>query len=440
MKILFIHPNASAKTRGNRSKSPFFVKILSKITEFAPQIVFPVLASVTPEKHSITVINERFHDINFNDKYDIVGITSRTFEAKRAYEIADEFRKRGIIVILGGWHPSALPEEAKRHADAVVLGEAEELWPQILNDVENGKLKPFYYQEKPVDFEKTLHPKRNILTGIFLAAGVQATKSCPYGCEYCALAYSRHGRIYRQRPIEEVVDEIRKIPQKIITFYDASLTIDVKYTKSLFRELKNLNKKLICNGNIDVLSRDDELLKYAKEAGCIQWNIGFESISEESLREVKKRTNKVEYYQEAVKKIHEHGMSVTGLFMFGFDGDHVDVFKNTLDFIQKSGIDAADFSILTPLPMTPLRDRLLKENRVLTNDWSRYNFSKNVVFKPKNLTEEELCVGVQNLYKNFYSASGIMIRSLKSIKRGGYQFFMVVIQNAFPRLVFKKIF
>jgi len=415
MKILFVKPDYSSGKEYTPHHS-FFDRLSFKLFMFQPQITFPVLAAVTPNDYDITMIDEKTHRINFDKKYDIVGISVNTMDAVRAYEIADIFRKKGRTVILGGCHVSALPNEAKQRADSIVIGEAEEIWPRLLKDFEKGELQPYYQAEKPPNPELIPIPKREILNRIFLETGVQTSRGCPYRCKYCYIGNSDHGRTYRKRSLDDVVNEMKKIPQKIIVSYDASLTIDTEHTKSLFKAIKKLHKNLICLGNINMLNKDDELLKISKEAGCIQWNIGFESIAQKSINEVEKNTNAVEDYLKTIEKIHSYGMNVHGFFMFGFDNDNAKIFQNTLDFIKKSKIDSVDINILTPFPGTPIYNELQKQDRILTKDWSNYNYN-NVVFKPKNLTESEIKKGVELIYKDFYSFQEITKRLKNSLHR-----------------------
>ncbi|RLF26190.1 MAG: B12-binding domain-containing radical SAM protein [Thermoplasmata archaeon] len=391
------------------------------------------LAAVTPRDHEIEIVDERRNKINFNKNYDIVGITTYTANAFHAYEIADKFRKNGVKVVLGGYHVSALPEEAKQHADSVVIGEAEETWPQLLKDFEKGKLKPFYKETRPVDLSAIppIIDKKRFAEKSFLRNNIQSSRGCPYGCEFCAITNYSAGRIFRTRPIEYVVEELKSMPQKNIWMDDPSLTINPDYTKKLFKAIKPLNKRLMCRGNVDVLSKDDEFLKLASEAGCAEWFVGFESISQENINDVGKVTNKVEYYKNAIKKIHEHGMLVTGSFMFGLDHDRKNVFSNTLDFINEMEIDDAGFFILTPFPGTPLYERLDREKRILTKDWSKYTW-KEVVFQPKQMLPEELQQGYNQMSKEFNSFFNRMRRIIRSAQLGYGPFFNLAILKSLP--------
>lgn len=429
MKILFIWTKPKDLILGYYETIPtnLFHKLILRSISFPKPLTIPILVALTPKKHSFEVIEGMYGDINFDGDYDLVGITFTTQYAIAAYEIADEFRRRGKTVVLGGWHTSALPGEAKQHADGVVVGEAEETWPQLLNDFEIEKLKPFYEPVRPVDPMLIPHPINVYPSGSHL--GVQATRGCPHGCEFCSITNMKFGNIFRMRPVSDVIDEIKTMPRSF-NFHDNSLTINPEYTKRLFREMKELDKKFSCFGNIDVLGRDEELLKLASDAGCVSWLIGFESVSQESIDAVGKKTNKVKEYAEHVKKIHDYGMSILGSFVFGFDNDKLDIFDTTKEMVDYCEIDLPDAMILTPLPGTPLFNRLDLEGRILTKDWSKYNFV-NVVFQPKQMSAEELGIGTKQLYREYYSTSNNIKRILKSIRLGFYPFFDTIMQSSY---------
>jgi radical SAM superfamily enzyme YgiQ (UPF0313 family) len=337
----------------------------------------------------------------------------------RAYEIADSFRKRGKTVVIGGYHATALPEEAKQHADSVVIGEAEYTWPQLLKDFKNSVLKPFYTSDRPVDKNDIPPGNRDQTKGTYFSASIQATRGCPNRCEFCTVTNSKFGAVLRERPIENVIDEIKTIPQKYLQFYDPSLTSHPEYTKSLFKEMRGLNKKFFCNGNVNILAKDEELLKLASEAGCTLWYVGFESFSQDNINQIGKKTNKINEYHSVVKNIRDYGMETHGFFIFGFDNDSSKVFEATLNAINDLELDAIGISILTPYPGTPFFDRLEKEGRINSKDWSRYN-ENEVIFKPKLMSEDELLRGAQWVEKKFYSLHNFskMIYNKKDINLG----------------------
>jgi len=437
MNILFIQPCPSLKGI-NKQRLPFLERLIAKIHLLSPPLSFPTLAALTPKQHSITMIDERYEQLDFTTPYDLIGITAMTNEVTRAYELADEFRRLGTPVVLGGPHVSALPEEAKEHADSVVIGEAEESWPQLLRDLENGKLQPFYQQPHPTDIRTIPPPDLSLISRFMLLGGVQSSRGCPYGCKFCVIGNSRDGKVFRKRPIDQVVQEIRNSKQRIIMFYDSSLTIDLEHTKSLFRAIRGLHKSFICLGNINVFTQDDELLRLSKEAGCIQWNIGFESVSQQSLNDAKKKTNIVEAYNKAIQKIHEHKMNVHGFFIFGFDHDTKDIFDKTWEFVQQSKLDSANFSILTPLPGTPLFKELEQQNRILTTDWRQYGYQRTAVFKTKNLTEKELLEGYKKLYRKYFNWYAIAKRFFHLVRRdiSASKLIIFFIENIFTQPYF----
>lgn len=416
MNILFIQPCPWIKGTDAQQTRLIF-RLFLKLYMVTPPFTFPMLSALTPKHHHVTMVDERQERVDFDKKWDLVGITAMTYEVQRAYELADEFRRRGVKVILGGPHVSFMPEEAKQHADSVVIGECEEIWTQILHDCETTGLKPIYIQEHATRPELIPEPDTTLNNRFLLVGGLQTSRGCPNHCKYCCIGNSKDGKVFRKRPLDKVIAEINHSPHRILMLYDSSLTIDVEYTKQLFRALKGTHKRFILLGNINILANDDELLRLSKEAGGIQWNIGFESISPESLQDARKRTNKIEDYKKGIDKIHALKMNVHGFFMFGFDHDTPDIFDQTWKFIDDMEIDSCNFSILTPFPGTPLYEDLNKEGRIKTTDWHQYGYQKNVTFIPKKMTEQELLDGCQKLYLNYYSAANIGKRFIHSLKR-----------------------
>lgn len=379
-KILFAQPHTTSILISRWGK-------LSRKLNFFPNLQFQQLAAVTPKEYQIKLIDERHKDIDFNQNYDLIAISYTTPDAKRAHEIADEFKKHGKTVVLTGWHPTGLPDEAKQHCDSVIIGETELTWPDLLNDFNEGNLKPFYKQEKPVEPELIPAARRDIGDSFFPIARIQATRGCPYKCEFCRIP-PMEGNSLRKRPVENVIQEIKSIPQKFLYFSDASLTLDPEYSKTLFREMKGLRKKFCCSGNPDVLGENDEFLQLAKEAGCCAWFVGFDSISQKVIDYLGKTTNKIEKYPSTIKKIHDHKMAVFASFVFGFDTDTLDIIEETYNKVCDWEIDVFETNTLTPFPGTPLYDKLEKEGRILTKNWEKYN-EGDVVFKLKNMPIDE---------------------------------------------------
>ncbi len=405
----------------------FLEKTLLTTFSILPTLQARELAAVTPKQHQVTVVNERYTQIDFSKPYDVVLINYVTSTAPRAYTIADTFRNKRITVVLSGFHASGLPEEAKQHADSVLIGRNEAGWITILQDIEQKKLQPFYHAP-PYVAGQHLPPTNIQLPGLIMTGAVEATRGCPSHCLFCPDTNIPGGHIYFKRSIAEVIEEIQQMPQKTLVFYDTSMTIDPPYTKELFRAMKGLGKRFFCNGNADVLASDEELVRLSKEAGCITWLIGFESISQDTLDAVGKKTNTVIKYEQAVRNIQKNKMAVIGDFMFGFDTDTPKVFELTLNTMKKLKIDVADFSILTPFPGTPLFKKLDAEKRILTKDWKLYNMG-HVVFSPKQMTAEKLLEGVQWMYAQYYHPFPTIQRITRNIQKGLYPFFVVLVRN-----------
>jgi len=404
MKILLIQPRMSAT---KTILKEYIDRINYKL--FFSSFTLEQLSGIIPKEHDVTIIDEKIgKKINFNDSFDLVGISAFTSNVNRGYEIALEFRKRGVPVIMGGYHPSALPDEAIRFCDSVAVGESEYLWPKILDDVRNGKLKPFYIQDKPVDANDIPSCRSEQTRGSYLVGGIQATRGCSNRCEFCAITNMKYGSLYRKRPINKVIEEIKSTRQKIIDFFDPSFTVDTSYTKSLFKELKGIDKTFTANGNINILFRDEELLKLASEAGIRKWFIGFESFNQKNLDMIGKKANRVEEYAAAIRKIRDYDMDVYGLFMVGLDHDILDVFDSTAHAILYDlELTNANIYVSTPFPGTPLFTRLDKEGRILTKDWSRYTMD-DVVIKPKNMSPEELFEGYKRAKREIHSLLNVL--------------------------------
>jgi len=420
MKILLIE---QVKTKAITTKP--FEKMILTLFSILPSLYPRRISAITPDEHKITLINERYHHIPYDSSFDIVVIHFNTAAAMRAYEISDTFRKKKIPVVLCGLHATAMIEEASAHADSILLGRSETNWIHLLKDMENGLLQKIYPVDPYEMMSVTIPPTRVVLPGLQFIAAIEATRGCPFGCIFCPEATTVGNNRFFARPVDEVIDEIRSLPQKIFMFYDLSLTIDPKYTKELFQKMRSLRKRFICNGNIDVLAADEELVKLSQKAGCIGWLIGFESVSQETLSSVGKNTNKVLYYKKAVDLIHRYRMAVIGDFMFGFDTDTPDVFHSTLSTIRSLGIDVADFSILTPFPGTPLFKTLESQERILTKDWGRYTMH-SVVFQPKQMNPAELINGVTMLYHEFYAPLYSLKRMGKGLRLGMYPLLLIL--------------
>jgi radical SAM superfamily enzyme YgiQ (UPF0313 family) len=434
MKILLVFPKVTNRHPNLQKEKDLFTKMFGEVVS----LTLPQVAASTPPGHVVTIIDENYEAVNFKEDVDLVGITCLTMAAPRAYELADTFRARGVTVVLGGNHPTALPQEAKKHADSVVIGEAETTWPRLVQDFEAGHLQPFYQVTERIAPEAIPEPRRDLIRRRYISDGLLIKRGCPNRCEFCTVTSLFSNDV---RPIASVLTEVRHIQSKTIFIYDQNLTTDMAYTRQLLGALKQCKKRWQANGTVDILGKEDGFLQLAEEAGIFYWFIGFESVSQQSLNHSNKSRNQVEHFSTVIKKIKDHRMIVVGSFMFGFDDDAPDIFQTTLEKLDELEIDMAEFHILTPFPGTALFTRLKNENRTLTEDWSLYN-TANVVFSPKRLTRDELFEGTRAITKQYYRYGRILKRSFHALQQSKDVFvaLSVLFQNMKYRFRYKNQF
>jgi radical SAM superfamily enzyme YgiQ (UPF0313 family) len=374
-----------------------------------PPLGLAMVAAVTPPEFEVSLTDENVTDIDFQKKIDLVGITALTVTAPRAYEIADNFRARGAKVILGGAHPSVLPEEASQHADAVVIGEAEGIWPSLINDFKESKLKRVYRQSERPSLVNLPIPRRDLFAkgAYYVTNTISTTRGCPYSCSFCSVT-SLFGRAIRCRPVEEVLREIETLNQKeFIVFVDDNIVGNPKYAKELFRALLPYRIKWVSQASVTV-AKNDELLKLAAASGCLDLFIGFETLSPANLAAVGKKVNTVDEYETVIKKIHSHGIAIHGFFILGLDEDDEDVFERTFHFAQEMRLESAQFAWPVPYPGTAFYDSLDKTGRIVTKEWSQYE--SNVVFEPRLMSREMLQQRRDRVWRKFYSLPSIWRR------------------------------
>jgi len=358
-----------------------------------------ILAALS-EGHEVRIVDGDWDAMPRDESFDLVGITTTTFTSERAYALAKQFTRNGAKVVLGGVHPSILPEECLRNAHSVVVGEAEYVWRDVLRDAEKGSLERVYAAPRPTEMNDVPFPRRDLLPDPSWFACLQATRGCPNACRYCYLP-SVPWRAFRKRATELVSEEIRRLEQKLIFFVDDNLFADRDYALNLFRAV-SAHKRIWAVQAPTSIGRDEELLDAMAESGCFNVQIGFQSVNSSSLQWASVEHNRVEEYQTLVERLHARGILTTGFFMFGFDTDDLSTFDRTVELIKRIHVDEAHLYILTPYPGTSLYAQFQSEGRLLP-DKSRTQFGwSHAVFQPKQMSPEELERGVQRMYDALY--------------------------------------
>jgi radical SAM superfamily enzyme YgiQ (UPF0313 family) len=374
-----------------------------------------MVAALTPKDVDVRILDARIEEVNYDEPVDLVGITGLTSEIPHAYEIADGFRKKGTKVVMGGVHVSALPDEALQHADSVVVGEAERVWQQVIEDCKAGSLKPVYKADSFIDMKDVSVPRRSLLNYDMYTSfsTLQSTRGCPFKCDFCSVT-TFFGNSYRCRPVEDVINEVKGLPDKKVVFLDDNIVGRPKYAKELMKALIPLNIQWGSQGSITI-AKDDELMSLYSKSGGKYIFIGFESLSEGNLDDVQKGWNTIKNYETSIKKIHDAGIDIIGSFIFGLDNDTVSSFRAVMDFIMKNKIDNAMFNVLTPLPGTKLSEKLEKEGKIFNRDWANYH-TGTVVINPVNMTADELQNGYYWIYRECYTWPNILKRVFRSPK------------------------
>lgn len=377
------------------------------------QITMPYLAAFVPANWDVIHVDEAITPVDATLQVDLVGITFHTPSASHVYDLAAQFRRRGIPVVLGGPHVALIPDEAQLHADVIFAGEAELHWSQFLKDFELGQYKRRYGLDTPPSLENVPMARKDLYHRRDYTAGrLFATRGCVYGCDFCALAVMYRRKV-RKRAVAAVAAEYASFRGRVIIFWDDNLANDREYAKALFQAIAPYKKWWSSQVSIQA-GQDAEFLELAARSGCKQLFIGLESISQASMDEVHKGFNRVEEYARVIERIHSYGIAVQAGIVFGFDNDTEAVFHETLDFLEAAGVQNATFNILTPYPGTRLYHRLEAEERILTRDWSKYNGREDVVFQPRHMSPDTLLEGYRYANRRFYSTKSIHRRLSRS--------------------------
>jgi radical SAM superfamily enzyme YgiQ (UPF0313 family) len=372
------------------------------------------VAAAMPSYVETKIIDEEIEPIDFETDADVIGISFMTYNAPRAYEIADRFRhEKGKPVILGGYHPTFMPEEAGQHADAVCIGEAEGNVARMMEDYAAGALKPFYCSE-PVNLAGLPRPNPTLIRKKDYAPldVLQATRGCNYQCSFCSVSAFHHHH-FRTRPVAEVIDELQSLGRYVL-FMDDSIMCDREYARQLFAEMIPLGKRWFSQCNIGIAD-DEKLLHLASRSGCRGLFVGFESLMEAGLRSWKKQTNLGKDYLAAVRKLHVAGIGICAAFVLGGDDDTPEVFERTLEFLLEANVETLQATRLTPFPGTPLFAEMDRQGRILDKDWSHYDFN-HVVFEPLHMRRETLDTGVAWVLRQFHTRSRVTRRVFKSLQ------------------------
>ena len=381
------------------------------------RVNLPLLAALTPPGHTMTIVEETFAPDDMNGDADLVGITVMTELAQRAYKIGDTYRRKGVKVVMGGIHPTVLPDEALQHADAVVVGEAEGVWPRLVSDAASGQMQRIYRAGKMTELQGLPKPRRDLSPQtkypgyIPIPIGVETSRGCPYDCEFCCVGRIS-GRQYRVRPVPEVIAELESVDSTHLFFVDDAIGLNRNAARHLFTEMIPLRRRWLAQGTVS-LAEDLELLGLMRRSGCLGLLIGFESVQKEAQNGVKKIKNlKIDFY-EAMRRFHDEGFGVLGTFVFGFDYEDKDVFEQTLEFVMKCHMDVVQLRILTPYPGTRLYARLLNEGRLFARDWWLRGYPPDtLLFQPKSMTADELISGFARLNRQVYSFGAMTKRFL----------------------------
>ena len=399
MKIKLISPQMSLRPMDSEYK-----RVLS------PSISLLVLAGMTPQGHTVSVEDENARPLNLDDKPDLVGIAVNVDTSKRAYAIARHYRRKGVRVILGGIHASAAPEEALESADAVCIGEAENVWHEVLNDAGKDRLKRRYQNAAPADIAATPMPRWDLIdrSRYLYTSIVCSSRGCPFSCEFCynSCAYVAHR--YRNRPVEKVIAEIKALGTRHVMFIDDNFIGNITHTRELIQAMRPLGLSWHAAVSANLVEHPD-LMDQLALSGCKSLFIGFESINQASIDVSRKRQNRTSRYEILISELHGRGIMINASMAFGFDSDCPDVFASTLEWLVVNKIETMTAHILTPYPGTALHGRLTREGRIVDHDYSHYNTSF-AVFQPKNMTREQLQQGYLWIYDRFYSLENVWKR------------------------------
>lgn len=406
MKIDIIHP-AHYRDDGTLVQAR---RWRDRLDPYLPHLGPLLMAALTPDRHEVRVVEEYFREADLDSDADVIGISAQIMQYERAVYLSQEYRRRGKKVVIGGFLPTMIPERCRGLFDAVVVGEGDELWPQILADIEAGRLQPEYRPSRPVDLANLPVPRYDLLDRWRVTLPpVQATRGCPFRCGYCSIAAFWEGS-YRKRPIEQVVRDIEATGRRNINFCDDNLCEDTRYAGKLFDALSGMGLRWGTQTTINV-AKHPWLLEKARRAGCTLLSIGVETLNMSNLDAVDKHFNIVDQYAEAFRRIMDHGITPLALIIFGLPEDRPDVFDRTVRYLERLRVPVAQFFLMTPYPKTPSGEQVWKAGKVFDERLAHFR-EPYVVFRHDHLSPAALRDGWWRANRTFYSLRSIVHRVL----------------------------
>jgi radical SAM superfamily enzyme YgiQ (UPF0313 family) len=410
LKVAFILPAI-----GKKKNQPYI-----RTWQIMEPLTISTLKALTPDDIETEFYDDRVELINYDSDSDLIAITTEVYTARRAYYIASEFKKRGKTVVFGGYHATLMPRESLKYGDAVVIGNAESVWEDVLEDYRNGELKTTY---RGFPVFHNIHPDRSIFTGKkYSQLGVVETgRGCSFRCEFCAIS-SYYDGCYTRKPVDIVIEDLkqaRAAGKKVFFFSDDNIVADQEFAIELFKALVPLKIKWSGQGSL-TMAANSELLYWMKKSGCTLILIGYESLDNENLKQMKKAwVGGEKKIRELTKAIHKAGINIYATFLFGFDNDSLPLYEKTLKFTRDMRFYCVAFNHLLPMPGTPLHSRLEKEGRLLDNDWwllPDYLYG-DLIFHPKGFSPEEISGLCRQYRKKFYTLPSIIQRSFTALFR-----------------------
>jgi radical SAM superfamily enzyme YgiQ (UPF0313 family) len=424
MRIDFIHP-AHYRDDGSLVQAR---PLIDRLDPYLPHLGPLIMAAVTPDHHEVRFVEEYFTAADLDSDADVIALSAQIMQIDRAMDLSREYRARGKKVILGGFLPTMLPDRCRGAFDAIVVGEAEEVWPTVLRDIELGRLQPEYRPTRPVDLTALPPPRYDLLPRWRLTLPpIQATRGCPFRCGYCSIAAFWRGS-YRKRPVEHVLRDIEASGRRYVNFCDDNLCEDVKYAGRLFDAMAGADVRWGTQTTINV-AKHPWLLEKARRAGCTMMAIGVETLNMTNLEAVEKHFNVVDDYAAAFERIMSHGISPLALIIFGLPHDRPDVFERTVSYLERLKLPAAQFFLMTPYPNTPSGDAVWKEGRVVDERLAHFR-EPYVVFRHEHLSADALREGWWKTIRRFYSLPSILRRI---VRRGAPNLWQDLGQNLVAR-------